>query len=67
MRYLQYLRIKYKYGATRIVNDHQEYEWNLNGMKKLLKKIDETGDAARKEGSGQSKSVPTDENIKLVE
>ena len=36
-------------------------------MKKLLKKIDETGDVARKEGSGQSKSVPTDENIKLVE
>ena len=36
-------------------------------MKKLLKKIDETGDVARKEGSGQPKSIPTDENIKLVE
>ena len=32
--------IKYKYGATRIVNDHPEYESNLNGVRKLLKKID---------------------------
>ena len=24
---IKYLRIKYKHGATRIVNDHLEYEW----------------------------------------
>ena len=38
----KYLRINYKYGATRTVNDHPEYEWNVNGVKKLLKKINET-------------------------
>ena len=46
---------------------HQEYEWNVNGVKKLLKKIDDIGDVARKEGSGQPKCERTEENIKLVE
>ena len=64
---IKYLRIKYKYGATRIVNDHPEYEWNVNGMKNLLKKIDEAGDVARKECCGRLKSVRTEENIKLIE
>ena len=39
----------YKYGATRIVNDHPENEWNVNNVKKLLKKTDETGNIAWKE------------------
>ena len=47
---------KYKHGATRIVNDNLEYEWNVNCVKKVLKKIDETGDVAPKD-SGQRKSV----------
>ena len=32
-----------------------------------MKKIDETSDVARKEGSGRSKSAHTEENIKLVD
>ena len=51
---IKYLQIKYKYDATAIVNEHPKYEWNVNGVKKLLKKIDETNDVAQKEGSGQS-------------
>ena len=39
---IKYLPIKYKYGATRIVNDHPEYELNVSGLKKLLKNTDET-------------------------
>ena len=39
----------------------------MNGVEKLLKEIDETGDAAQKEGSGRLKSVLTEENIQLVE
>ena len=46
---MKFLQIKHKYGAERIVNDHPEYEWNVNGVKKLLKKTDETGDVARNE------------------
>ena len=47
---IKYLQTIYKYCPTRIVSDHPEYEWNVNGVKKLLKKIDETGEVARKEG-----------------
>ena len=36
-------------------------------MKKLLKKIEETGDVARKEASGRPKSARTEKNIKLIE
>ena len=48
---MKYLSIKYNYGAARIVNDHPEYEWNINGVKKLLKKISKTGDITRNVGS----------------
>ena len=61
---IRYLRIKYKYGATTVVNDHSEFAWNVNDVKKLLKKIDETGDVTGKEGSGRLKSVRTEESIR---
>ena len=64
---IKYIWIKYKYGATIIANDHPQYKWNVNGVKKLLKKIDETGDVTWKEGSGRPRSVRTEENIELVE
>ena len=60
---IKHVRIKYQCGAKRIVNDHPEYEWNVNGVNKLLKKIDETDDVARKEDSGRPKSIRTEENI----
>ena len=56
--------IKYKCGATRIVNDHPEYKWNVNGVKKLFQKIDKTGDVAQIEISGRPKSAFTEENIR---
>ena len=59
--------MKYKYGATRIVNDHPEYEWNVHGVKELLKKIDEAGDISREEASRCLKTVHTEESIELVE
>ena len=36
---IKYLWIKHKYGAARIVNDHPEYEWDMNGVKKPLKRL----------------------------
>ena len=62
---IKYFRLKF--GAPRIVNNHPEYEWNVNDVKELVKKIDDTGDVARKEGSGPPKSARTEENIELVE
>ena len=46
---IKYLLILNKYGATTYVNGHSEYEWKVNGVKKLLKKNDEIGHVARKE------------------
>ena len=63
---IKYLWIKYKFCASRIVNDHPEYKWKVNGVKKLLKNIDETSDVALKEGSRRTKSEHTEENVKLV-
>ena len=57
----------YKRGTTRNINNHPEYNWNASGVKKLLKKINETDEVAPKEGSGRPKSVRTVENIELVE
>ena len=64
---IKYLRQKYNYGPVKIVTDHPEYDWNVNTVKSLLKKIDESGDISRKEGSGRPRSVRTEENIQEAE
>ena len=63
----KYLRQKYNYGPVKIVIDHPEYDWNVNTVKSLLKKIDETGDVIWKEGFGRPRSVRTELNIQEVE
>ena len=64
---IKYLWIKDRDGATTIINDHPEYEWKVNDVKKLLKKNDETGYVARKEVYGRTKSLRTKKKIKLVQ
>ena len=64
---IQYLQTKLNYGAVRIFADHPEYGWNINTVKSSLRKIDETGDVNRKEGSGRPMSFRTEENIEYVE
>lgn len=58
--------LKYKYGVLRIINVHLEYRWNVNGVKKMLKMSEEIGDVGQKEGSGRTKSLRTEKNIKPV-
>ena len=48
---IQYLRRKYQYGARKIVADHPEFDWNENGVKTLIKKI-EDGSHRGKPGDG---------------
>ena len=36
---IKFFWTKYKYGATRNVNDHPGYEWNVNYVKKSLKRL----------------------------
>ena len=64
---IKYIRKKYGHGVTRIVADHPEFNWNVNTVKSLIKKIDETGTVDRKEGSGRPRTSRTEENIEQVE
>ena len=63
---IKYLRQKYGYGARKIVTDHPEFDWNEDGVKTLIKKIDETGSIERRKGSGRPKNSRTEENIDAV-
>ena len=50
---IKHLRQKFGYGAKRIIKDDPEKNWGLCNVGYLLKKINETGDVKRGEGSGQ--------------
>ena len=63
---IKYLRKKFGYGAKRIIKDHPEKNWSLRNVGYLLKKIDETGDVRRREGSERPKSSRTENNINAV-
>ena len=63
---IKYLRQKFGYWAKRIIKDHSEKNWGLRNVGYLLKKIDETGDVKRREGSGRPKSSRTENNINTV-
>ena len=49
-----------------IIKDHPEKNWGLCNVGYLLKKIDETGDVKRQEGSGRPKSSRTGNIINTV-
>ena len=63
---IKYLRQKLGYGAKRIIKDHPKKNSGLRNVGYLLKKIDETGDVERQEGSGRPKSSMTENNINAV-
>ena len=63
---IKHIRQKYGYGARKIVTDHPEFDWNEDGVKTLIKKIDETGSIERRKGSGRPKNSRTEENIDAV-
>ena len=63
---IKYLRQKFGYGVKRIIKDHPEKNWDLRNVGYLLKKIDETGDVKKREGSGRPKSSRTQNNINAV-
>ena len=63
---IKYLRQKFGYGAKQIIKDHPEKNWGLRNVGYLLKKIDETGDIKRREGSGRPKSRRIKSSINAV-
>ena len=62
----KYHQQKFGYGAKRIIEDRPEKNWGLRNVGYLLKKIDETDDVKRREGSGRPKSSRTENNINAV-
>ena len=63
---IKYFRQKFGYGAKRIIKDHPEKNSGLRNVGYLLKKIDQTGDVKRREGSKRPKSSRTENNINAV-
>ena len=55
------------YGAKRILKEFPQKNWTKGGLDKLLRKLKETGNLERQEGSGRPKTVRIEENILEVE
>ena len=63
---IKYLRQKFGYGAKRIMKDHPKKNWGLRNVGYLLKKIAETSDVKKREGSERPKSSRTETNTNAV-
>ena len=50
------------WSAYKIWKDHSSKNWTYTSVKKLLKRFKDNGTINRKEGSGRSRSVTTEEN-----
>ena len=57
------LRVEKGYGAKRLMAEFPTQKWSLAAVKHLLQKIDATGSADRKTGSGRRRTVRTDGNV----
>ena len=55
------------WGVKRLQKEFPWKNWKSSTLKDLLRKIDNTGDCARRPGSGRPKSVRTEENCERVE
>src|SRR6218665_858284 len=50
-----------------MITEFPQRQWKRSTLNDLIKKIDETGDTNRKQGSGRPRSVRTADNIAKVE
>lgn len=64
---IKFLRQNKQYGAKKFLKEFPQKGWSLGGLKKLIRKIDTTGTAARCPGSGRWWTVRTVDNINDVE
>ena len=55
------------YRLRKLLNEFPDKGWTEGGLKKLLKKINETGSCERLPGSGRPVTASTEENIEAVE
>jgi len=64
---IKMLRVEKGYGAKRVMAEFPRRNWSLATVKRLLQKIDATGSADRKAGSGRRRIARTDGNVNVVE
>jgi hypothetical protein len=64
---IKFLRQNKQYSANKFLKEFPQKGWSLGGLKKLIRKIDATGTAARRPGSGRKRTVRTVDNINNVE
>src|SRR5688572_9776087 len=53
------LRLEKGWGMLRMIREFPQRQWKRSTLNDLIKKIDETGDTKRKQGSGRPRSVLT--------
>src|SRR6218665_456361 len=61
------LRLEKGWGSLRMIREFPQRQWKRSTLNDLIKKIDETGDSNRKQGSGQPRSVRTVDNVAKIE
>ena len=64
---IKILRIEKGYGARKLISEFPRKNWSLASVNRLLHKVDTTGSADRKPGSGRLRTARTDGNIHVVE
>jgi len=60
------LRESKRYGAIRLLKMFPDRLWNLSGLQKLVRKIDETGSAEQRPGSGRPRNARSSRKIEEV-
>jgi len=64
---IQELRKTKGFGARRFMTEFPGKTWSLAGLSRLIKKIDSTGTAERKVGSGRKRTARNETNVEAVE
>lgn len=64
---IKFLRQNKQYGAKKFLKEFPQKPWSLGGLNKLIKKIDTTGTADRRSGSGRKRTIRTVDKIDDVE
>ena len=55
------------WSAYQIWKNHTSKKWDYSSVKRLIKKIKETGSTDRRPGSGRPTTICTEENMNLIE
>ena len=53
--------------AKKLVNEFMSKRWNVRSVRRLLKKLKDTGTTDRKAGSGRPHTVKSEENVAVVQ